>query len=173
MGTLTRGAADPGGGLAGVRLPSAPLFGREGLVDIVLSEALAPVLRDLASSGALLPDIRDEQWSGFDGQVTAMLYGPDDSGQGVFVMAGSRCRRESRRSRARSRKWAIEARWHADKSASWPECPEHPALSSARAGTVRGPPSVDLPQDWAPHLRCRPAAQLRHLAPGAGDGQLR
>jgi len=126
VGTLTRGAADPGGGLAGVRLPSAPLFGREGLVDIVLSEALAPVLRDLASSGALLPDIRDEQWSGFDGQVTAMLYGPDDSGQGVFVMAGSRCRRESRRSRARSRKWAIEARWHADKSASWPECPEHP-----------------------------------------------
>ena len=46
-------------------------------VDAALSEALAPVLRDLENSGMLLPDILDEQEQDFDGRVYAMLYGPD------------------------------------------------------------------------------------------------
>lgn len=102
------------------------LFGREGLVDILLSEALAPVLRDLENSGALLPDIRDEQWSDFDGQITAMLYGPDGSGQGVFVMAGESLPERITSVADQVQEWAVEAHWQAGKSASWPECPEHP-----------------------------------------------
>lgn len=110
------------------RSQSAPaLFsGGEGLVDTMLSEALAPVLRDLENSGALLPDIRDKQWSDFDGQVTAMLYGPDGSGQGVFVMAGESLPERITSVAGQVQEWAIEAYWHAGKSASWPECPEHP-----------------------------------------------
>lgn len=48
-------------------------------VDATMSEALAPVLRDLENSGTLLPDILDEQEQeqDFDGRVSAMLYGPD------------------------------------------------------------------------------------------------
>jgi len=42
--------------------------------DIALSQALAPVLRDLQNSGGPRPEVRDEQWSDFPGQVTAMLY---------------------------------------------------------------------------------------------------
>jgi hypothetical protein len=42
------------------------------LVDKILAEALAPVLRDLESSGSVIPGIRDKQWSTFEGQLTAM-----------------------------------------------------------------------------------------------------
>jgi hypothetical protein len=57
------------------------------LVDIALSEALVPVLRDLGTCGARVPDVRDEQWSDFPGQVTAMLHDTDGTAQGVFAMA--------------------------------------------------------------------------------------
>jgi hypothetical protein len=95
-------------------------------MDAALAEALAPALRDLENCGALRPDIRDEQWSDFEGQVTAMLYAPDGSGQGVFVMTG-----EQRQERIASvadqvQEWAVEALWRAGRSATWPECPEHP-----------------------------------------------
>ena len=40
---------------------------------VALSEALAPVLRDLGSSGSLVPDVRDRQWSDVRGQVTAAV----------------------------------------------------------------------------------------------------
>lgn len=37
-------------------------------MDAALSEALAPVLRDLENTGALLPGIGDEQWPDFEGR---------------------------------------------------------------------------------------------------------
>ena len=37
------------------------------LVDIALSEALVPVLRDLGTCGAPAPDVRDKQRVGFPG----------------------------------------------------------------------------------------------------------
>jgi hypothetical protein len=52
-----------------------------------LSEALAPVLRDLGTCGAPVPDVRDKQWPDFPGQVTAMLHDTDGTAQGVFAMA--------------------------------------------------------------------------------------
>ena len=128
--TPTRRAADlvvawPASGCPQCRCP-----GGRDRVDIVLSEALAPVLGYLGNSGALLPVIRDEPWPDVNGQVTAMLFGPDGSGQSVFVMAGE----------------------------SLPE-----RIMSV-AGQV---------QEWGPGLRCRPAAQLRQVAVGAGNGLLR
>lgn len=54
-------------------------------MDVALSEALAPVLRDLGNSGSLVPDVRDRQWSDVPGQVTAVLHGPDGTAQGVSV----------------------------------------------------------------------------------------
>jgi len=55
---------------------------REDLVDAALSDTLAPVLRDLENSCVSRLEIREEPWSDVPGQVTAMLYGPDGSGQG-------------------------------------------------------------------------------------------
>ena len=49
-------------------------------MDTALAEALSPVLRDLESSGSVIPEVRDDQWSGVE-EATAMLRGPDGSGQ--------------------------------------------------------------------------------------------
>jgi hypothetical protein len=95
-------------------------------VDAALSEALAPVLGDLENSGALMPDIRDEKWSDFEGQISAMLYGMDGSGQGVFVMTGEPLPQAIASVADQVQEWAIEAHWHAGRPTSWPECPEHP-----------------------------------------------
>jgi hypothetical protein len=43
-------------------------------MDIALSEALVPVLRDLGTRGAPVPDVRAKQWPDFPGQVTAMRH---------------------------------------------------------------------------------------------------
>jgi hypothetical protein len=95
-------------------------------VDSALSEALAPVLRDLENSGAPFPDVRDRQWSDVPGQLTAMLYGPDGSGQGVSAMAGERLPDRIASVADQVQEWAVEALWHAGRPATWPECPEHP-----------------------------------------------
>lgn len=88
-------------------------------MDSALSEALAPVLRDLENSG-------DRQWSDVPGQMTAMLYGPDGSGQGVSAMAGEPLPDRIASVADQVQEWAVEALWHAGRPATWPECPEHP-----------------------------------------------
>jgi hypothetical protein len=95
-------------------------------VDSALSEALAPVLRDLENSDAPVPDVRDRQWSDVPGQLTAMLYGPDGSGQGVSAMAGEPLPDRIASVADQVQEWAVEALWHAGRPATWPECPEHP-----------------------------------------------
>jgi hypothetical protein len=55
------------------------------LVDIALSEALAPVLRDLGTCGAPVPDVRGKPWSNVPGQVTEMLHDTDGTVHGVFA----------------------------------------------------------------------------------------
>jgi hypothetical protein len=57
-------------------------------VDAALAEALTPVLRDLDNTGSVIPEVRDEQWGGIEGQETAALRSPDGSGQGVSAMTG-------------------------------------------------------------------------------------
>ncbi len=113
-----RGHAFPGRGRPGEARPV--------LVDSALSEALAPVLRDLKNSGGPCPEVRDRQWSDVPGQATAMLYGPDGSGQGVSAMAGEPLPDRIASVADQVQEWAVEALWHAGRPATWPECPEHP-----------------------------------------------
>jgi hypothetical protein len=90
-----------------------------------LSEALAPVLRDLENSGTLLPDILTEQERAFDGRVSAMFYGTGGSGMGVSAMAGEPLP-ENRLGRGSGPGMGDRgALGHADRPATWPECPEH------------------------------------------------
>jgi hypothetical protein len=95
-------------------------------VDIALSEALAPVLRDLGACGAPVPDVRDKQWSNFPAQVTAMLHDTDGTAQGVFVMAGESLPQRIASVADQVQEWAVEALWRAGRPATWPDCPEHP-----------------------------------------------
>lgn len=105
-------------------------------MDIALSEALAPVLDDLGNSGAPVPDVRDQQWSGFPGQMTATLYAADGSGQDVSAMAAEPLPQRIASVADQVQEWAVEALWRAGRSATWPECPEHPN-SHPLTATVR------------------------------------
>jgi hypothetical protein len=95
-------------------------------VDTALSEALAPVLHDLGTCGAPVPEVRHNQWSDVPGQVTAMLYDVDGTAQGVFAMAPESLPERVTSVAGQVQEWAVEALWRAGRSASWPDCPEHP-----------------------------------------------
>jgi hypothetical protein len=95
-------------------------------MDIALSEALVPVLRDLGTRGAPVPDVRDKEWSDFPGQVTAMLHDTDGTAQGVFAMAAESLPQRVALVADQVQEWAVEALWRAGRPATWPECPGHP-----------------------------------------------
>jgi len=95
-------------------------------VDTALSEALAPVLHDLGSCSAPVPDVRDNQWSDAPGQVTAMMHDVDGTAQGVFAMAAEPLPQRIASVADQVQEWAIEALWRAGRPTTWPECPEHP-----------------------------------------------
>lgn len=95
-------------------------------MDIALSEALAPVLDDLRNSGGPVPEIRDEQWSSFPGQVTAMLWAADGSGQGVSAMAAEPLAQRIASVADQVQDWAVEELCRTHRPATWPECPWHP-----------------------------------------------
>jgi hypothetical protein len=91
-----------------------------------LADALTPVLRDLETTGSVRPVLRDEQWSDYPGQMTAMLCSPDGAGQGVSAMAD-----EPRPERVASvadqvQEWVVEELCSVGRPTNWPPCPEHP-----------------------------------------------
>jgi hypothetical protein len=95
------------------------------LVDTALAEALTPVLRDLEYSGSVIPEVREDQWGGIEGQATAALRSADGCGLGVSVMTG-----ESRPQRIASvadqvQEWAVEELCSVGRPTNWPQCPHH------------------------------------------------
>jgi hypothetical protein len=95
-------------------------------VDIGLAEALAPVVRDLENSGSVVPEVRDEQWDGVEGQATAMLYSPGCSGQGVWAMTGEPLPERIASVADQVQEWAVEELCSVGRPTNWPQCPEHP-----------------------------------------------
>lgn len=91
-----------------------------------LSEALALVLRDLATTRSVLPEVKDVQWSSGPGQVTAMLFGRDGSGHGVSVLEGDEFPEQAASVADQVQEWAVEELAALGRPATWPECPEHP-----------------------------------------------
>lgn len=129
-------------------------------MDIALSEALAPVLDDLDNSGAPIPDVRDQPWANFPGQVSAMLHALDGTAQGVSAMADEPLAQRIASVAGQVQEWAVEALWRADRPATWPECPEHPN-SHPLTATVRDDRAVWI-CPTAGHLVTR-AGQLHVL----------
>jgi hypothetical protein len=91
-----------------------------------LSEALALVVRDLATSRAVLPEVRDVRWSDDPGRDTAMLHSRDGSGQGVSVMASDTFPEQVASVADQVQEWAVEELCARGRPATWPECPDHP-----------------------------------------------
>jgi hypothetical protein len=98
----------------------------EDFMDNVLAEALTPVLRDLENSGSVTPDVRDEQWSAGEGQVTAMLYSPGGSGQGVFAITGEPLPARIASVADQVQEWVVEELCSIGRPTNWPRCPHHP-----------------------------------------------
>jgi hypothetical protein len=95
-------------------------------MDQVLAEALAPVLRDLANSGSVVPDVRDDQRSDFEGRATAMLLSPGGWYQGVFAMTGEPLPQRIASVADQVQEWAVEELCSVARPTNWPQCPQHP-----------------------------------------------
>lgn len=115
-------------------------------MDAALAEALAAVLRDLDSSGSVVPDVRDDQWSGVDGQVTAMLYSPDGSAQGVSAMLTEPPAQRIASVADQVQEWALEELCSVGRPATWPECPQHPGSHPLSAAEREGQPTWACPR---------------------------
>jgi len=82
-----------------------------GAVDEVLSEAMAPVLRDLRSAGIAASRIEDCDWTDDPESASVMLWSPDGSGTSIFV---SRAAPEFEREAMvadQVQDWVIEELW--------------------------------------------------------------
>ncbi len=115
----------------------------------VLSQALQPVLRDIKSTGAPIPTIRDEEWADDPMVASAMLWSADGSGTGISVDL-----RMPEHDRVMSvtdqvQEWVIEELW-GDAATNWPSCPNHRGSHPLSAATRDGGAFWVCPNDGMP-----------------------
>jgi hypothetical protein len=93
----------------------------------VLRQAAAPVLRDMAASGAIVLDIREEAREDRGAAVCAWVTRADGvSGMGIWVQRdGSPAERVAALAE-QLQEFEVEELCAAGRSATWPECPQHP-----------------------------------------------
>jgi hypothetical protein len=113
----------------------------------VILKAMAPVLRDLEVSGAIVPDVRYEAHAdeGRDGRegVHAWIKGDDTSGWNVWTPTEESSPAEQVWWLAQQvQEWEIEELWHEGRSTTWPECPEHPNSHPLEPGIDGGDTAV-------------------------------
>jgi hypothetical protein len=94
----------------------------------VLREAAAPVLRDIAASGAIGLDLREEARADRGDEIVyAWMSGPDGiTGVDIWVAVGSSAAERVAGLAEQLQEWEVEELCSAGRSATWPECPEHP-----------------------------------------------
>jgi hypothetical protein len=96
----------------------------------VIRKAMAPVLRDLEVSGAIVPELRyetrgDDGRDGREGVATEVT--PGGHGGSVWVPTGECSPAEQVWWAAdQLQDWEVHQLWHAGRSTTWPECPDHP-----------------------------------------------
>ena len=112
-------------------------------------DAMAPLLRDLAVSGELAPELADRSWDDDQDVVSGFIYQPGLGGRwGIRVQVTWPEADRVVNLADQVQEWAVEALWTAARSATWPECPEHPnshpltpAVDGAGAAVWRCPTS--------------------------------
>ena len=94
----------------------------------VVREAAAPVLRDIAAGGAIGLDIREEARADRGDQIVCAWASTADgvTGVDIWVSLGSSVTERVVELAEQLQEWEVEALWAAGRSATWPECPEHP-----------------------------------------------
>jgi hypothetical protein len=94
----------------------------------VVREAAAPVLRDIAASGAIGLGLREEARADRGDEIVCAWMSSVDGITGVDIsvsLADSVAERVSGLAE-QLQEWEVEELAAAGRSASWPECPEHP-----------------------------------------------
>jgi hypothetical protein len=105
---------------------------------LAFRDAMAPLLRDLAVSGELAPELADRSWDDGQDVVSGFIYQPGLGGWwGIRVQVTWPEADRVVNLAGQVQEWAVEALWTAARSATWPECPEHPN-SHPLAPTVDG-----------------------------------
>jgi hypothetical protein len=107
-------------------------------VDDVLSEAMAPVLRDLLAAGITAPRIEDRDWIEEPRSSSAMLWTPDGSGTGVCVSATAPEHERIARVTDQVQEWVFEQLWGDGAPTNWPPCPRHPKSHPMKVSTRDG-----------------------------------
>jgi len=98
----------------------------------VMRNAIAPLLRDMGVSGAIVPEVRYEAHAdeGRDGSregVHAWITANGITGMGVWIPTGESPLAEQVWWLAdQLQEWEVEELCQAGRSATWPQCPEHP-----------------------------------------------
>lgn len=93
-----------------------------------LRENLEPVLRDMRSSGAIVPDILEEAHDDFGPDcVCAWIQTPGGAGsRGIRVQVSLLAPERLGDVADQLQEWEIEELAAAGRPATWPECPQHP-----------------------------------------------
>jgi hypothetical protein len=96
-----------------------------------LRRALAPVLRDLTTTGGPLPEVVDEEWTDWPADASAYLRSPDGSVVGVRVAVHLPQGEQVAEVADGVQDWAVEALWGSAPT-NWPRCPSHPRTHPLR-----------------------------------------
>ena len=104
-----------------------------------LRASLEPVLRDLRSSGAIVPEVREEAHDDLGPEcVHAWIGRPGSTGaQGIRVLVSLPPPERLADLADQLQEWEIEELAAAGRPATWPECPAHPG-SHPLAPEARG-----------------------------------
>jgi hypothetical protein len=143
----------------------------------VVRDTAAPLLRDLAASGLVLPDIRYEAHEDRGSEaVSAWIQGPGGTGAGIWIRLGSPADQVTELAE-QFQNWAADQLHDAGVAPEWPICPEHPVPPHRLNPEVRDGVAV-----WAcwegGHVTCEigalaipgcTAVRLRGAAPRAGN----
>jgi hypothetical protein len=128
-------------------------------MDDALSEAMAPVLRDLGYAGIAAPRIDEDDWSGDPTCASAMLRSADGGGTGVHVSRSMPAVERVVAMAEQVQEWAIEELWAQGASTSWPACPHHPGTHPLQAAERDGEAVWICPVD---RTAVAPVGALRH-----------
>jgi len=115
-------------------------------MDDVLAAALAPVLRDLRTTGAPLPIVEDREWTDDPAAPSAMLHSTDGSASGVRVTRSAPPAERVAMAADQVQEWAIEELWPQGRS-NWPPCPRHPTSHPMRTTVGQGVAGWQCPAD--------------------------
>jgi hypothetical protein len=94
---------------------------------VVLRQAVAPLLTDLAASGLSLPDIREEAHEERElASACGWIQGPGGTGQGISVPLDSPAAEQVMWLAEQFQDWAADQLHDAGRPPEWPACPQHP-----------------------------------------------